>query len=496
MNRRRSGRLLLVSALAGALMITSCQDPRPVESGQVESQITTGNDGPNIVFITTDDQAVVDLRWMPLTRQLLGDRGVTFENFVAPHPLCCPARAQILTGQYAQNNGVRSNHGDHGGYGSLADPEHTLPVWLEDAGYRTSFVGKYINGYHPGRGIPPGWERWDATVRLGYHRFLQYNGRTVTRPPGYHTDYVAKHSEDEIAQLAADDEPFFLWTSFYAPHGICSAAQEIGCATPPPVEKRFANSFEGVRAPFLDKPSFDEEDVSDKPKAVIRRGRVDAAEAQQLFLQRIRSLASVDRAVARIVTALRATGELDDTVIAFTSDNGFLYGEHRYQGKTLAYEESLRVPLLMRGPGIEPGSVRDQTSAMIDLAPTFADLAGADPDIAVDGESLVGLARSPEPDTDRTLLVQAGIRGPDPYGLDWEYRGVRTDRYTFVYWPKTGFVELYDRELDPYQLANVAEDPAYADILGELTERTRVLGSCSADSCRTDFGPLPEPLLR
>ena len=393
-----------------------------------------------------------------------------------PHPLCCPARAQILTGQYAQNNGVRSNHGDHGGYASLEDPEHTLPVWLRDAGYHTSFVGKYINGYHPGRGIPPGWDRWDATVRLGYKRFLQYDGRTVSRPDGYHTDYVTKHSEDEIAQLAADDEPFFLWTSFYAPHGICSLAQEAGCDTPPPVERRFANSFANVRAPFLDKPSFNEADVSDKPRVVVRRGLVDVAAAEHLFLQRIRALASVDRGVARIVTALRQAGELDDTVIAFTSDNGFLFGEHRYQGKTLAYEESVRVPLLIRGPGIEPGSVRGHTTAMIDLAPTFADLAGAEPGVTVDGESLIGLARRPRAGRGPHAAGAGRHPRPRPQRAGLGVPRVRTDRYTFVYWLKTGFVELYDRQRDPYQLTNVADDPAYATTLAELADRTLAPG--------------------
>jgi N-acetylglucosamine-6-sulfatase len=496
--RRRSGLTLMLAAMLASLLVIACQStrsPHESETRSVEAPSRV-SDGPNIVLITTDDQAVVDLRWMPLTRQLIGSAGATFDDFVAPHPLCCPARAQILTGQYAQNNGVRSNHGDHGGYQSLEDPDHILPAWLRGVGYHTSFVGKYINGYRAGAGVPAGWERWDATVRLGYHHYVQYDGRTVTRPPGYHTDYVANHSVSEIRDLAATGEPFFLWSSFYAPHGICSPTQEIGCKTPPPVERQFARSLPHVRAPFLDKPSFDEDDVSDKPKAVIRRGRVDVAEMEHLFLQRVRSLLSVDRAVARIVAALRDAGELDNTVIAFTSDNGYLYGEHRYTGKTLAYEESLRVPLLMRGPGIEPGRVLDQTGAMIDLAPTFAELAGAEPSVPVDGESLVELARDPHPTADRTLLVQAGIRGPDPHGLDWEYRGVRTGRYTFVYWLKTGFVELYDRRTDPYELSNVARDPRYAVIVSALADRTRELGDCSGDSCRVDFGPVPEPLLR
>ncbi len=488
---QRSGRVLLAVALAVALLATSCQSPRDITSGEVRSETS---DGPNIVLISTDDQALVDLRWMPITRRLIGDQGVNFSNFVAPHPLCCPARAQILTGQYAQNNGVRGNRGQHGGYQSLDDPERTLPVWLRDAGYRTSFVGKYVNGYHPEMGIPAGWEDWDATVRLGYQHFLQYDGSAVSQPEGYHTDYVAEQTTEEIAALAADDKPFFLWSSFYAPHGICSATHEIGCSTPPPVAPEFAHSFRGAKAPFLDSPSFNEPDVSDKPKVVTRGGKVDLAKAKRLFLQRIRSLASVDRAVAEIVTALREAGELEDTVIAFTSDNGFLYGEHRYQGKTLAYEESLRVPLLMRGPGITPGSVRTRTTAMIDLAPTFAELAGAEPLVPVDGESMVDLATGAGTGEDRTLLVQAGIRGPDRRGLGWDYRGVRTDRYTFIYWLQTGFAELYDRARDPYQLRNVADDPRYAETIEELVSRTRELGTCSGDSCRTEFGPVPPPL--
>jgi len=493
--RRRSGLTLVVAAMVVSLVLVACQTHNPGPAGSVGAPARV-SDGPNIVLITTDDQAVVDLRWMPLTRRLLGAAGATFQDFLAPHPLCCPARAQILTGQYAQNNGVRSNHGEHGGYGAMRDPDHILPAWLREVGYHTSFVGKYINGYRYHDGIPAGWERWDATVRYGYHGYVQFDGQDLTRPAAYHTDYVAQRSAEEIRTLAQKDEPFFLWTSFYAPHGVCSPKQEIGCKTPPPVEPQFARAFRHVRAPFLDKPSFNEDDVSDKPRVVVRRGRVDEAEMQRLFLQRIRALQSVDLGVARIVAALQEAGALDDTVIAFTSDNGYLYGEHRHTGKTLAYEESVRVPLLVRGPGIEPGRVLPQTAAMIDLAPTFAELAGAEPSVPVDGRSLVELARDPHRVADRTLLVQAGIRGPDPKGLDWEYRGVRTGRYTFVYWFKTGFVELYDRRRDPYELRNVAHDPRYARIVEVLADRTRELGDCSGAACRGDFGPVPEPRRR
>jgi arylsulfatase A-like enzyme len=483
---------VLLLAVVLALVVTACRaTAEEISSGSMRTPVS---DGPNIVLISTDDQALVDLRWMPITRRVIGDQGATFSNFIAPHPLCCPARAQILSGQYAQNNGVWSNRGNHGGYESLEVADRTLPVWLSGVGYRTSFIGKYLNGYKPELGVPAGWENWDATVRQAYTGFQQYDGSTVTEPDSYHTAYITDRSVEEIDRLAEDDRPFFLWSSYYAPHGLCYAVNEINCSTPPDVAPRFDRRFAGVRPPFLDKPSFNEADVSDKPRYVTKHGRVDVAKAKRQFTQRIRALQSVDHGVARIVATLRRAGELDNTVIAFISDNGWLYGEHRYQGKTLAYEEALRVPLLMRGPGIEPGAVRGRTSAMIDLAPTFAELAGAEPQLPVDGESLVGTARNGAPAEDRTLLVQAGTRGPDLRGLGWDYRGVRTNRYTMTWWPATGFVELYDRRRDPHQLRNLADDPRYAEVLEELATRTRELGDCSGDSCRTDYGPAPSPL--
>ncbi len=497
MTRRPGGVLrALGMVVVIALVMTSCASADDTgDTGETSGAGTVTprvNNGPNVVLISTDDQALVDLRWMPRTRKLIGDRGARFTNFIAPHPLCCPSRAQILTGQYAQNNGVRGNRGKYGGYRSLEDPEHTLPVWLNDAGYRTSFVGKYVNGYKRSMGIPDGWENWDATVRLAYRGFEQYDGSKARRPGGYHTDYVADQSTAEIGRLAAEDQPFFLWSSFYAPHGICSATHEVGCANPPRVAHRFANKYRGVHAPSLRKPSFNEKNVSDKPRYVTKGGKVDRHKVQRLFKQRIRALASVDLAVARIVKALRRAGELDDTMIAFISDNGYLNGEHRFQGKKLAYEESVRVPLLIRGPGIPAGTVLRQTTAMIDLAPTFADVGGAEPSVTVDGQSLVELAQQPA-GRDRTLLVQAGLSGPDPQGVGWHFAGVRTNRYTLVYWFTNGFVELYDRRRDPYQLHNVAEVRRYAAPLDELARRTRKLLECSGQSCGTHFGPLPAP---
>jgi arylsulfatase A-like enzyme len=453
---------------------------------------------PNIVFITTDDQTLAEMRWMPQTRQVLGGAGARFTDFVAPHPLCCPSRAQMLTGQYAQNNRVRHNAGPFGGYHRFR-PATALPVWLQNAGYRTALVGKYLNGYHVSDGIEVGWDYWNPKVPglYLYFGFQHYDNGTVVEPDGYHTDYVAEQTRRLVGQYAAGSEPFFIWSSYVAPHGVCTTGEEVRCKQPPLPAPEYADSYSGVRAPFLDSPSFNEKDVRDKPGWVVRNGKVAPKEMQTLFTQRIRTLASVDDAVAGIVDALDDAGVLDNTLVVFTSDNGFLFGEHRAVGKDLAYEEAVRVPLLMRGPGIPAGVTRRQSTAMIDLAPTFAAVAGAQPLVEVDGRSLLGYAWRDAPQRDRTVLVQAGPKStrdiPQP---GWMYRGVRTGRYTFVHWKASDVVELYDRSKDPYELHNLAKSARYRTIRTELAKRTRQLGGCSGDSCRVSFGRLPPPAAR
>ena len=451
---------------------------------------------PNIVLISTDDQTLDELRWMPQTRRLLGGAGATFTNFLAPHPLCCPSRAQILTGQYAQNNGVRDNGGRHGGVRAFAEAEQeALPVWMANAGYRTGFLGKYLNGYTTDRGVPPGWEEWDATVAgiFDYYGFTQFDGTDTSTPAGHQTDYLAARSAQFIDEASTDDRPFFLWASYSAPHGTCIGDTEGRCAAPPIPAKRDAERYAGVAAPFRGSPGVRETDLDDKPGFVTEAGPADPREMQTLFTQRIRSLAAVDDAVATTVAALRHTGELDDTLVVFVSDNGYLFGEHSYVGKIVPYEESLRVPLLVRGPGVPAGVVRDQVALMTDLAPTFAAVADADPLRPVDGTDLLPWARHDAGQPERTVLLQAGWRGADPERKLWLYRGVRTDRYTYVRWRTDDLVELYDRSTDPDELDNVGDDPRYAAVVDELAHRTRKLGRCSGPSCRVEPGPVPEP---
>ncbi len=195
------------------------------------------DDRPNIVLITTDDQTLADMRYLPLTRRLLGESGVTFRDMLSPHPLCCPARAEILTGQYAQNNGVRSNSRHrHGGY-TFLDSQHTIATWLKNAGYRTAFVGKYLNEYRaPVSGPEPGWQIWNPTIRniYGYYDYTMYNdGAPRDYPDVHNADLVGQKTVDYIERLAADDKPFFVWSSHVAPHAAPCVRSGSGRARVP-----------------------------------------------------------------------------------------------------------------------------------------------------------------------------------------------------------------------------------------------------------------------
>ena len=497
---------------APAAAFAGAPDPArgPVPPGDTAPRATPTNGDepaakrPNIVMITTDDQALTDMEWMPQTRRLLGDAGLRFTNAVSPHPLCCPARAEILTGQYAQNNGVRNNFGKWGGYGALRDKDNTLPAWLADTGYKTAFIGKYLNEYQPqAHGTPAGWTSWDPTTRglYAYYHYTQWNnGHPIRMNTTHVTDYVAARTRDHINRWAGQDDPFFIWASYVAPHGACAPKHELTCWSPPLASTRNRHRYPGAINPALRSPAYNETDMSDKPPYLRNRGPVNHRAVAANFQGRIRSLADVDEAVASTLAALKATGELENTYVVFTTDNGFLLGQHRFVGKVVAYEPAVHIPLLITGPGITPGRTSDTTFTTIDLAPTIADLAGATVERTVDGRSHVDVLHNRPTtgahtalDTVTTTLLQAGPISGTNTGPGWLFRGVRTGRYTYLKWSDNGFVELYDRARDPQQLRNVARDARYRSVRTELARRTTILTECSGDICRTPFPDAPAP---
>ncbi len=460
---------------------------------------------PNIVLITSDDQTDTELRWMPKTRRLLTRAGIDFRDGLNPHPLCCPARAEILTGEYAQNNGVRSNRGAWGGYAAFSRNNHqeNLAVWLRRAGYRTAFVGKTMNGYRDRSRRTAGWDFWSPTLAGTYGYYgteFENNGAPRRWGNKYVADIVRDETNRLIRQWAPSRKPFFIWASHVGPHDSTTR----GKWGPPIPAKRHASMFGTVKLPTRNKPSFGERNTSDKPHSV--RASTLPSRLVWRFRQRIRSLQAIDEANAATIRALRRARALDDTLIAYVSDNGYQLGEHNLYTKNHPYAESLQIPFLMRGPGIPRGATSDQTASMVDLAPTFLDAAGVLGRVRraghTDGETLLPVAAG-RATLNSTTLIQAGpITAKQVRTFGWMFRGVRTSRYTWVVW-WNGFEELYDHARDPYELDNLTghrgrlRDPAYLAVRDELRSRYQRLRSCAGyQACeRRAFGPEPVPLI-
>ncbi|MGZ8493883.1 MAG: sulfatase family protein [Gemmatirosa sp.] len=486
---------ILVAGLA--LALTALLVPAFAASGQraARPHAATATKRPNIVFLMTDDQTLENMRVMPNVQRLLGEEGATFSQYVVSYSLCCPSRATMMTGQYAHNHRVLDNALPNGGFYRFR-ADNSLPVWLQDGGYYTAHVGKFLNGYgrkNPTQ-VPPGWNEWYTTIDPTTYRYWNYtmneNGRLVKHGEAmqdYITDFTARRAariiRDHAESPQKSKKPLYLQVDFVAPHS--GAPVELDdpprMATPAPAP-RHRDRF--VFVPLPTPPNYNEADVKDKPVGVRRRdpiGDYVQFATTEDYQQRLESLLAVDGAVAAIVRALNRVGELENTYIFFSSDNGFFQGEHRIpSGKVLPYEESIHLPLYVRGPGIAPGTVLPQLVGNIDLAPTIAQMARVKPGVIVDGVSLLGLLkRRTWTETRDNIVLEAG-----PFDKpSQEYTGLRTSRYMFAVYGN-GEEELYDLQVDPYELDNRAFDPAYTAVRAELTDRLQRLRFCAAANCR------------
>jgi N-acetylglucosamine-6-sulfatase len=485
---------------------------------------------PNIVFILTDDLAARDLnhntlKHMPNLMKLM-EKGTTFDNAFVTNALCCPSRATALRGQYTHNDQILSNNPPLGGFQKfhyLGRENSTVATWLDGAGYRTALVGKYLNGYS-GTYIPPGWDDWHAINGNFLSNDLSENGRIASYDPDhYYLDDLLSEKASDFTRSAAGPappffttkRPFFLYLATNAPHQP---------ATPAP---RDENAYPDLKLPHP--PDFDEKNVSDKPEWIKDNPPLSPEQKgymKELHRKRLQSMLAVDDMIGKLVKALKARGALSNTYIFFTSDHGFHLGEHRLgAGKWTAYEEDIRVPLIVRGPGVPEGKTREQLVLNNDLAPTFADLAGAKTPAFVDGRSLVPLLKDhPPPPKDwrkRFVVESVAERGGapepplidestfaplltgDPLPNDWRrtsvgsakasrewgrpwMKALRTENYLYVQY-KTGEHELYDLRKDPYELHNEYAT-APPDLKQKLEKQLDALRKCKAQQCRTAEG--------
>lgn len=479
--RRSGGVLLCLLVLAPVLTVLAAPSVRA--QGEPEA--------PNIVLILVDDMRATDYQALPKTKELLGSRGVTFENFFVTTPVCCPSRSSILLGQYVHNHNVRRNSGPTGGWETFHEQKHerrTIALALQDEGYRTALVGKYMNGYgRDERKVPIGWDRWYATTDTDYYNYeLNENGKLVAygdKNRHYATDVLAGKAKTFITSTPSVD-PLFLYFTPKAPHGPSTVANRHQAQA-----KRFRLE--------KDPESFNEPDISDKP-SYMQGPKLTARQVKELEAlekKRLGSLLAVDDAVEGIVETLQAEGRLDNTYIVFASDNGFLMGQHRRSGKAVPYEEAIRIPMIVAGPTIANGATSDAIVANIDLAPTFADLAGIEPGAGVDGRSVV-----PSLDgggSTRDAILIEGFGGGDDEGragVDADaapieakaapsYAAIRTMNRLYVEYT-SGEKELYDLDTDRDQVDNYADEASDAE-LQELSGQLQALKSCQGESCRT-----------
>jgi N-acetylglucosamine-6-sulfatase len=495
-------RLLLAGAILTGLAVAGA-----VVS--LNSHAARAKPRPNVVVIETDDQTVEEMRVMRNTLSRIGEQGTTFDNNFVTLSLCCPSRSSVLTGQYAHNHAVLTNGLPNGGYQKL-DHTNTLPVWLQQAGYNTALVGKYLNGYRLVDGIPPGWTEFHAGVNLRYFNWtMNDNGTLVhygSNPADYQTDVLTSKAVDVINRRVPESKPLFMWVTYHAPHsgGPREPDDPTGLGTVN-VGPKYKDTFRTEPLPNM--PSFNEADVSDKPVGIRNRPVLTPeriAAIREAYQQQIESLLSVDDGVRAIFDALKASGELDNTLLIFTDDNGFFFGQHRVpSGKVLLYEPSIRVPLLMRGPGVPRNRHLKQMVANIDLAPTIVDAANAKAGRVMDGKSLLPLLAQPSTQWGRDLLIERGPTGAKRAGKamgeigdgdngnqgktavpgDQRFVAIHTPRYLYAEYTN-GEKELYDLAKDPDELVNVAGQAGYASIQAELAARLAKLRDCTGSACR------------
>ncbi len=513
-------------AAAGLRGVSSATDPDPGDP-QLAADGESPAKRPNVVLILTDDLDKSLMPYMPNVTRLIRDEGADFSNFYVEQSSCCPSRASILSGLYAHNHGVIGNAWPEGGYDRWKQTKQgaDLPVWLERSGYRNALFGKYFNEYpyHPGNHlsdpmkeklrsfVPPGWQSWASPVQGNAYAQGRYRLNVDgTVDPDFREDYLDSLLGDEAVDLVdggdgGDGSGFaqggqFVYYASYSPH------------TPYAYPKELEGTFADAKYPRT--PDFDEADVTDKFGLTRTRkalSRSDRATIDETFRERIRSVQVLDQTVADLVQSLADQGALDNTYLMFTSDNGYIMGNHRREiGKYNQFQGTVNVPFYVRGPGITPGSTYDDVVGNIDIAPTIAEIAGANtPD--VDGVSLLPRLNGGPPLTRKYYLLGRALtptntttasgleEAPETYVESSrssqlnDFTGVTNGRYKLIRYTHLPHEELYDLKHDPYELDNLlaydaasyaAMSPKGREAVDTLRAALDQLITCAGETCR------------
>lgn len=461
--------------LALFLLFAACAPDSTAPVPELGRIRTANGERPNVLLVLTDDQEAASIAHMPKVQQDLVASGVTFDAAFAATSLCCPSRLNILRGQYAHNHGIFYNVPPAGGHDLIRSrglESSTLATWLQDAGYRTALIGKYINGYDEADAAytPPGWNEWRVFSNYAVTEMVA-NGAVVSWTGAHHSDVVRDLALDFIRTT---QQPWFAVMSFKAPH-----APEIPAS-------RHDGAFAGFplpKPPSYNVPNGIGTTPDDTMSTVVQQALT------RRYRDRLETLLSVDEAVGVVWDELRTLDVLSKTLIIYTTDNGWLNGEHAMpDGKNLPYEESVRIPLVIRGPnlGIKTGTHRAHLAANIDLAPTIADFAGVPVPAWVDGRSLRAVLTTPGSgpplaEWRRALLVEHWIGDGPPGGpspIVAEVHGVRSRSRLYAEW-STGEREMYDVVNDPWQMHKMAGPFApYPAWLAALR-------TCAGATCRT-----------
>jgi arylsulfatase A-like enzyme len=483
---------------------------------------------PNIILLMVDDLSVdilktmIDKGMMPNVKSYVTDQSNEFVQSFVTRSLGTPSRATSLNGLYAHNHGVLGHLNETNGGISRFNATSTIATWLKAGGYRTGYIGKYLSGYGTWTSptyVPPGWDDWTVTLEPNNHSMDNYkvnrNG-TVTDYGPYYQQYGDVFHQMNILTLQSSLfvrtaplylRPFFL---YLAPPAInmeipfyneCPNTTAVfwggnfwGATARSPV--RYFNSIFGNASDFSLPlaPSFNELDTTDKPDWVQTNPMLTADDAdclQKNYWRRLESLRAFDDMVGYLVQALQSTGAWSNTVIMLTSDNGLYLGEHRLGEKSSAYEESIRVPLYIRMPGMTAPRQIHHLVLNNDLAPTIASLAGVVPWQTPDGRSLLPLMQNPNTTAWRkAFLVEhwsevdlPTTTAPTLFALR---SGAATRPRLFVRYPDvpSGISsELYDLIVDPFEMTNMAGDPARAAEALRMEQFLNALKTCRGLTC-------------